>query len=298
MVGRRQLWLRIHLWIALTIGFVLALLGLSGSVLVLRAPILQWEVGAAAIHLKSAPAANAPYVPQEAWKLAARQAYPQLERIMGAAPPRAGFLTSDNAIVFGAVRGRRAIGVAMVDPYTAQPRAFFVYDDLLLAKIVTLHRSLFLPRLVAGPVLAVCGLLLLASMATGAWLWWPRGSGAGRWRRVLTMRRQSRGLRPWLELHNVTAGYLFIPLLLLTLTGIWLAQPGWFAWLGLGASFKPVASALHAELMLGLVGEIITFLAGLALPVLYVSGLLMWWKKRRARRGVTRPLFGPGTQTS
>jgi uncharacterized iron-regulated membrane protein len=66
----------------------------------------------------------------------------------------------------------------------------------------------------------------------------------------------------------------------------------------LGASFKPVASALHAELMLGLVGEIITFLAGLALPVLYVSGLLMWWKKRRARRGVTRPLFGPGTQTS
>ena len=296
MAWRRQFWLQTHLWIALAVGFVLALLGLSGSILVLRAPILQWEAGAAAIHLKHAPGAGTPYASQEAWKAAARRAYPQFERIMGVAPPRAGFLVSDNAIVFGAVRGRRALGVAMVDPYTAEPRAFFVYDDLLLAKVVALHRSLFLPRPLAGPALAACGLALLVSMATGAWLWWPCGTGAGRWRRVLTMGRGTRGLRRWRDLHNVMAGYLFIPLLLLTLTGTWLAQPGWFSWTGLGVSFKATASALHAELMLGPAGEIVAFLASLALPVLYVSGLIMWWTKRRARRRAARSLPGSGTQ--
>lgn len=283
----RQLWLRLHRWIALTIGFVLALLGLSGSLMVLRGPILQWEVGAAAVRLKQAPAPGAPYASQEAWKAAARQAYPRLERIMGVAEPHAGFLTSDNAIVFGAVRGRRAMGIAMIDPYTAEPRAFFVYDDLFLAKVVALHRSLFLPRHLAGPVLAGCGLVLLASLATGAWLWWPREAGAGRWRRVLAMSFKNRGLHLWFGLHNVTAAYLFIPLLLLTLTGIWLAQPEWFFWMGLGKWFKPVASGLHAELMLGLAGEIGAFLAGLALPVLYASGLVMWWKRRRLRRGTS-----------
>ncbi|WP_323028597.1 PepSY-associated TM helix domain-containing protein [Castellaniella defragrans] len=281
MAWRRRLWLRIHLWGALTLGLVFALLGLSGSMLVLRAPLLQWEVGSAAIRLKTAPGADTPYASQEAWKAAARDAYPQFERIMGAARPRAGFLTSDNAIVFGAVHGRRAMGVAMIDPYTAQPRAFFIYDDLLLARIVALHRSLFLPRPVAGPVLAVCGLVLLVSMATGAWLWWPRGPAAGRWRRGLTMRRQSRGLRRCRELHDITAGYLFFPLLVLALTGTWLARPEWFAWLDPDGSLKPMASALHARLMLGLAGEAIAFVAGLALPVLYVSGLLMWWKKKR-----------------
>lgn len=289
----RRLWLQIHRWIALTIGFVLALLGLSGAVMVLRGPILQWEVGTAAVRLKQAPASGAPYASQETWKAAARQAYPQLERIMGVANPHAGFLTSDNAVVFGAARGGRATGVAMIDPYTAEPRAFFVYDDLFLARVVALHRSLFLPRPLAGPVVAGCGLVLLTSLATGAWLCWPRQAGAGRWRRALTMSLKNRGVQRWLGLHNVTAAYLFLPLLLLTLTGIWLAQPEWFFWLGLGKSFKPVASGLHAELMLGLAGEVGVFLAGLTLPVLYASGLVMWWKRRRFRRRTSRDARGP-----
>lgn len=280
----RRFWLNIHLWIALTLGLVLALLGLSGSALVLRAPLLQWEVGAQATRLAYAPQPGATLAPAQDWQAAARAAYPQLARIMGVAAPRQGFLFSDNAIVFGALQDRPGIGIAAIDPYDSTPRAFFVYDDLILAKIVAFHRALLLPRPWAGPVVAACGLLLLVSLATGAWLWWPRGKAPGRWRRALSLTRQSRGLRRWLELHNVSAVYLFFPLLVLALTGAWLAQPAWFAGLGLEAALRPVASALHARLMLGLPGEALVFLAGLALPLLYVSGLIMWWRKRRMRR--------------
>lgn len=283
----RRPWLRIHRWIALSVGFVVAVLGVSGSAMVLRGPILRWEVGADAVRLHQTPAPGTSYASQEAWKSAAREAYPQLERIMGVASPRTGFLISDNALVFGAVRGRQAMGIAMIDPYTAQARAFFVYDDLILAKVVALHRSLFLPRPVAGAMLAACGIALLISLVTGAWLWWPRGSGGGSWRRALTMSRRSRGMRRWAELHGVVAAYSFLPLMFLALTGIWLAEREWFSWMGLGKSFKPIASGVHTGLVLGLPGEIAAFLAGLALPILYISGLILWWR-RRPRRGVGR----------
>lgn len=285
----RKLWLQVHLWIALILGLVLALIGLSGSVLVLRAPILKWEAGAAALELARAPPPGASHASPETWKSAAQAAYPQLARVIGALPPGAGFLPSDNALVFGPMRDRPGMGIAMVDPYDASARAFFVYDDLMLARIVALHRALLLPRPLAGPAVAACGIALLVSLGTGAWLWWPRGRAPGRWRRALGLSRQSRGLRRWLELHNVSAAYLFAPLLVLTVTGTWLAQPGWFAALGLDKSFQPIASALHARLMLGTFGEILVFLAGLALPVLYVSGLAMWWQKRRARRNARQP---------
>jgi len=284
----RRLWLNVHLWIALVVACLLALLGLSGSLLVLRAPLLAWEVGPGALHLAAPPAPDAVYATPEAWTAAARTAYPQFSQIYGALPPRSGFLPADNAIVFGSVHGREGIGVAMIDPYTAESRVFFLFNDLWLAKIVVLHRALLLPPPLAAPVMVGCGVCLLISLVTGLWLWWPRGSAAGRWRRALTLRRHSRGLLRWRELHNVAASWLFIPLALLTLSGLWLAAPSWFSRIGLALEFKPVISVIHAELGIGHVGEVITFLTGLALPVLYVSGLLMWWKKRRARHGASQ----------
>lgn len=293
----RKRWLQVHLWVALTLGLVVALLGASGALMVVRGPILQWEAGRAAVRLAPHTDASLPYAPQDRWIQAARDGYPQLDRVIGAAPPRGGFLTSDNAIVFGSVKGRDGIGVAAIDPFDASPRAFFVYDDLWLARIVSLHRSLLLPRHLAGPAVAASGIALLVSLASGAWLWWPRGAGWRAWLRALTISRGSRGLRWWRELHNVAAAWLFVPLLMLTLTGVWLARPAWFGWLGLGAAIKPAISALHADLMLGWPGEVLAGLAGVALPLLYVSGLAMWWKKRSASRQAARrrPLWNMRT---
>ena len=284
MVTGRRLWLAVHRWIALSIGLILALLGATGAAMVLRTPILQWEVGAGPLTLRAAPAPGTAYASPHAWQEAALAAYPQLQRALGTAPPNGGFLLSDNAMVFGPVQGRQAMGIAMLDPYTAAPRGFFVFDDLWLARIVAFHRALMLPARPGSQILAACGMVLLASLFTGLWLWWPRGTFPGRWRRAFTISLRGRSAQRWLALHNLAAVYLFLPLLLLTTSGVILAQPTWFGWLGLSRGPHSVLSALHAHLMLGMAGEIVTFLAGVALPVLYVSGLSMWWGKRRARR--------------
>ena len=124
------------------------------------------------------------------------------------------------------------------------------------------------------------GLALLASLASGIWLWWPRKASAKAWRAALWPRlRPLQGAAPWRGLHNAGAGWLLLPLLVITATGVWLARPDWFG-ASARSSIKPVLSALHGALMLGTAGQALALAAGLALPLLYATGLAMWLRRR------------------
>lgn len=284
----RRRWLAVHRWIGLLAGVVLAVQALSGMLLVLKRPLMKWEVGAALVELQATavpPPPAAAWADEAAWRDSARRAYPQLRRIAGAQGPNQGFLPSDNAMVFGAVEGRRGMGIAVLDPFTAEPRGFFHFDDLWLARIVALHRSLLLPPSLGGPVGAAFGALALLSLLSGLWLWWPRG---GRWRQALRWRAASHGVRRLRNWHEVIAVWLSLPLLVLTVTGIWLSVPGWFAWAGNPRTLKPIFSALHGHLLLGTAGQVVVTLAGMVLTVLCVTGMLLWWRLRPNRRSGRR----------
>ncbi|WP_409284953.1 PepSY domain-containing protein [Pseudomonas protegens] len=278
----RDLWLGLHRWLALSLGLLLALLGLSGSLLELKGPILRWEVGASMLQL--APGEHRAPLEQSAWISAAASAYPQLQKVFGAAPPRQGFLESDNVIVFGALKERPGTGIAMIDPYSGEPRGFFVFEDLWLARLVALHRSLLLPQALGSNLVLVCGVVLLGSLGSGLYLWWP---GRRSWWKAASLRPGSRGTRRLREWHNVAAAWLCLPLLLIAASGAWLARPDLFTWLAAQPmAIKPVLSAAHGHLLLGAPGAWLAFLCGISLPLLYITGLLLWWRKRVARRAV------------
>ncbi|BCQ62748.1 PepSY-associated TM helix domain-containing protein [Pseudomonas protegens] len=282
MLSMRDIWLRLHRWLALCLGLFLALLGLSGSLLELKGPILRWEVGAQMLQL--APGEHGALLQQDAWIRAASDAYPQLHKVFGAAPPRQGFLESDNVIVFGALKERPGTGIAMIDPYSGEPRGFFVFEDLWLAKLVALHRSLLLPPAWGSNLVLLCGLALLGSLGSGLYLWWP---GRRSWWKAASLRPGSRGNRRLREWHNVAAAWLCLPLLLIAGSGAWLARPDLFTWPGAQPmAIKPLFSAAHGHLLLGTPGAWLAFLCGISLPLLYLTGLLLWWRKRAARRAV------------
>lgn len=282
MLPMRELWLRLHRWLALSLGLLLALLGLSGALLELKGPILRWEVGATMLQL--APGEHGTRLEQDAWIKAASDAYPQLHKVFGAAPPRQGFLESDNVIVFGALKERPGTGIAMIDPYNGAPRGFFVFEDLWLAKLVALHRSLLLPQAWGSTLVLVCGLVLLGSLGSGLYLWWP---GRRSWWKAASLRPCSQGTRRLREWHNLAAAWLNLPLLLIAASGAWLARPELFGWLtATPMAVKPLFSAAHGHLLLGTPGAWLAFLCGISLPLLYITGLLLWWRKRVARRAV------------
>lgn len=275
----RRLWLQVHLWLALTVGLLLALIGLSGSLLELKGPILRWEVGSQA--LDPTPGEHGQPLADKAWISAAMAAYPQFQKVFGAAKPRQGFLESDNAIVFGALKDRPGTGIAMIDPHTAEPLAFFVFDDLWLAKLVALHRALLLPPSLGTTALFACAMVLLGSLGSGLFLWWP---GRRSWWKAATLRRGNQGLRRVQEWHNVAAAWLCLPLAVIATSGAWLAKPDWFV--ANPISLKPLFSAVHGHLLLGTWGAALAFACGLALPLLYITGLLLWWRKRASRQAL------------
>jgi len=65
---------------------------------------------------------------------------------------------------------------------------------------------------------------LIILMAAGLYPWWPPNRN---WRSAFMPERGARGLRRLLDFHNLAAVCLFVPLLILVFTGVYLSYPGW-----------------------------------------------------------------------
>ena len=82
-------------------------------------------------------------------------------------------------------------------------------------------------------IVAVVGILALISTLSGLYLWWP--SHWRKWPQALRWRPSAHPVRNNLQLHNLAALYSLPVILGLIVTGVILAQPGWF---------KPATDAL------------------------------------------------------
>ncbi|WP_183030153.1 PepSY-associated TM helix domain-containing protein [Altericroceibacterium spongiae] len=277
----RRLWVTVHRWLGLCLAILLVPIALTGAVLALKSPLLRWEMGPEPFRI---PAVQSAPLSSDQLQLAAQQSFPQISHIMGMAEPHEGFFDSPNITAFGMIAGRqRAMGVGFLDPATGEARGFYIYDDLWIAKAVNLHRSLFLPSFIGGPLLALIGLGLTVSTVTGLWLWWPR---RGRWKAQLFPASLRKGKMRLLEWHRWAGAWLSVPILCLALSGIWLSIPRLWAILpGLdrasGQRVRSVIADLHDNLLLGELGSALTALSGIVLAILVVTGVWAWWRRTR-----------------
>jgi uncharacterized iron-regulated membrane protein len=73
-------------------------------------------------------------------------------------------------------------------------------------------------------LVAVIGVILLFSSATGIYLWWPRTKT---WKSAFRFKMSARGLARWFSLHNVIGLYSAIAIFTLSATGVWILKPEW-----------------------------------------------------------------------
>ncbi|HEY4582092.1 MAG TPA: PepSY-associated TM helix domain-containing protein [Lysobacter sp.] len=187
----------LHLWVGMTVGTVFAVIGLSGSALVFHDELLRWR-------------------------------HPQLA---------AGAPQADPAVLARIVDRGRGDGLRSVQfPDAAMPSWIGFHEDGRRVHYATGDGRVLLERrpgddallwlhelhthLLGGErgeqVLGVLGVVSLALVLVGLYLWWPM---RGRW---LAQLRVHRGppIRRWLTWHR-SSGVLLLPLLLLsTLTGL------------------------------------------------------------------------------
>ena len=195
-----MLW--IHGWIGITVGAWLAVVGLTGSLLVWRAEV-QPQLQARQMRVQP----QSSRVPLQAIYNAVEKAHPghKIDRIY---PPRAPGRTYE-------VRLPREERKVFVNPYSGQivgelahARSFYDWIDELHVRLLAKDTGHFL--------VGLGGFALFTLALSGLWLWWPRW---GSWRRALVPKLSTNWRGRNYELHRVVGASVCLLLLLCAVTG-------------------------------------------------------------------------------
>jgi uncharacterized iron-regulated membrane protein len=210
----KKLLLTLHTWAGLTVGVLVALVGVSGSALVFRADIEQWQER----HWHQL-APTAQQLPLEQVIAIAAARIPEREVVRVVLPQQ----SSEAVEVLLQTRGARnleqadLIGV-FVDPYRGE-----ILGERARARgwvwwLQDLHYTLFggEPGLKFNGIVAA---VLLGLALTGPILWWP----GWRNRRLAWRIRARPAAARWRDLHAVSGGVACVALLLICLTALYYA---------------------------------------------------------------------------
>ncbi|MFO1400943.1 MAG: PepSY-associated TM helix domain-containing protein [Steroidobacteraceae bacterium] len=241
-----------HQWLGLVLGAFLALIGLTGTVLVFHEEI---DHALNPALFASPPQPQATRAPLDAILAAGERAAPPGWESAGTAVPH----VAGGNYIFSywvqhatpAPENGVSINVA-VDPYTARVvgrRVFYHAWNPLRHCFVGFFFKLHY-ELVAGET----GVLLVGFMAcaliigalAGLILWWPLD---GKWRRVLTLKRRAHAVRLNHDLHQAGGFYLLPILLALLVTGLYFNLPEQFRWAV--ERFAPLAAEPAAAMETG-----------------------------------------------
>lgn len=230
---RRKLWLQVHLWLGLSLGLFLALIGLTGSVLVFSHEIDQ--ALNPKLYQTSTPFGSTKTLDEII--ATAKQAAPSGWGSVSFELPE----QANGNYIFSfyyptlSPPPEQAQSITMgIDPFTAgvtDTRVFYHGSNPLKHSftgfLFKLHYSLLLGE--TGSVfIGILAVLFLISALSGLILWWPL---TGRWRRVLLIKRHSSIERFNHDLHQTAGFYSVIVLLTLLISGLYFNLPGQFSWL-------------------------------------------------------------------
>ncbi|WP_205800376.1 PepSY-associated TM helix domain-containing protein [Methylomonas sp. Kb3] len=227
--SRRKRWLAVHLYLGLSAGLLLAVVGLTGGILVFyleMQEILNPELSVVSLpaaeqrHLRSlddivAAAENAKppdslffkvYYPRNA-----EVAYKFLYFVRDDSKTNSG----DGYYIF-------------VDPYTAQVKGLQLWHPKdrywgrpLVSFIMQLHWCLLLGK-TGATIVSILGAFSILSVLTGLIVWWPL---TGKFRQALTFKRRSGSVRFNFDLHKIVGFYSGIVLIPVLFSGIYMTQP-------------------------------------------------------------------------
>lgn len=224
----RRRWLRVHRWLALSVGWLLAAVALMGALLVVARPLdqhLHPELFLA--RSGSGPAA------------AAVALEPLRQRLLGEFGPHTalGFRLPRQPGQTLAVTVRAGWrGTVYLDPHTGLEQGRRSDADGVLNTLFKLHSSLGLDD-TGKAILATIALAYLAMLATGAVLWWPR-----RWGAALSVELRKGTLRSLFDLHRSGGAVLGLLIAVSVTSGAYMAwRPlnGVVSWLAGATPVQP-----------------------------------------------------------
>jgi uncharacterized iron-regulated membrane protein len=239
---RRRIWLKVHLYLGLSAGAILVIIGLTGSLLAFWQPLEAWlnpqwlrvEVPATGengrLSLSEIVAAADAAAPPGAHR---HEAY------FPSVPERAFWFFYTGPEI---APGKADMLNVFVDPYTGRvtgTRVWYHADNPLkhcfMGFVFKLHYAL-LAGTTGEVIVGILGIILTVSVLTGLIVWWPL---TGKWYRALTIKPRASVERFNHDLHQTFGIYSTPVLLALFISGIYFSLPDPFIWLV--KRFSPVS---------------------------------------------------------
>ncbi len=215
----RRTFVVVHRWLGLIVGIHLLLLGLTGVLMALGEP---WE-RAFGHRTEGTGAVTLAQVME-----AARVKTGATQDPGWVKAPAAGSGRDWRMIIDAAPQGGKRERVYVhVDSGTGEVTKVVPYEQSVKGFSFIFHHELFLSGKVGRPIVAVSGMLALVLSVLGLVIWWRGGRGP---KQAVTLRGlKTPSLRArMLALHELTAVWTVVGLLVSTASGIVLAKPDWF----------------------------------------------------------------------
>lgn len=214
----RAVWVQVHLYLALIFGLLFALMGLTGSLSVYREEIDTLFNPALIIEQPQGQP-----LPLDKVLAQVRKAHPNRHGAWTLEMPR----TDSGVITAWFEKPRESVDkfyaplMVAVNPYTGEVITSRFWGQTLTTWLLDLHTHLQLEAS-GRNIVATLAILLLISVASGLYLWWP---GLPRLLQAFKIRQDAGLMRLLMDLHRslgvISAGFL----LLLAFTGFHLAYP-------------------------------------------------------------------------
>lgn len=217
----RRLWLNVHLYLGLTLGTLLAMLGLTGTVIGFWEEIYEWADPALVV-----PKAPAGYVSVERVMENLRAAHPQRSKSWELWLPR-----TPQSVIYVNYSGPEEKGAAYaatliiaVNPNSGELIKTWYWGETVITWLYNLHA--FLALGVPGEnLVGFAGLLSLASLCTGLYLWWPPGPMG---RTAFLPAGHGGAARLEYDVHRLVGLYTLVIMMVISVTGAMLVFPRQF----------------------------------------------------------------------
>lgn len=271
----RRLWLRkalfqVHLWAGIGLGLYVFVVCLSGSAAVFNSELYTAFEPEPLLVARAGPRMSRADV-----RAAAQRAYPgrSITRVSVSLNPREAAIVSFGTGVFADQR--------FFDPYAGRDVGNARPFGLRMVSFFSvLHMRLLLGY--NGFLLNGAGGFFSAALClTGLVIWWP---GMRRWRRSLTIRFDANPKRLNWDLHNAVGFWTFGIVLMWAITGAYLVFPMPFdkalaVITGHQLSIHRTLHSVHVGDFAGWPVKVLWAVLGLAPPLLFVTGFIMWWNR-------------------
>ncbi|GLU31254.1 PepSY-associated TM helix domain-containing protein [Trinickia caryophylli] len=218
----RTVWLRIHLWLGLTVGALLAVIGLTGSALVFYTS-LDDALELPAIRHAAMPNDAPTY---ESVIQLLKRTWPERTRGWRLELPSGASSLIRARYYRPAEKADKTFAPLLVwiDPAAMDVVHHAFWGDTLMTWLYDLHYTLLMDG-IGRQIVGCIGLIALVSAGSGLYLWWPRRRN---FRAALTLRLTASRQRTTYDLHKIGGIYLLPVVAVLIVTGVLLDMPETF----------------------------------------------------------------------